>query len=174
MRQVRKTSWHPPSERRLLIWASIAIGLALLALSATLTNTLRAQSVSDPALPTVRVNAGGAQHTDAQGNVWSADQEYTAARGWGFVETNGTGGWALHNINVGGSNEQPLFRHERWGMEAYRFNLPNGTYNVRLLFAETFSNITGNGQRVFDVHVQGPQSLTDWTYGPRQGSPKLW
>lgn len=38
---------------------------------------------------------------------------------------------------------------------AYEFNLPNGKYTVRLHFAETFTGITGVGQRVYSFAVQG-------------------
>ncbi len=40
-------------------------------------------------------------------------------------------------------------------MNGYHISLPNGTYKVTLVFAETYNGITGAGQRVFDANVGG-------------------
>jgi hypothetical protein len=44
-------------------------------------------------------------------------------------------------------------------MEAYRFQVPDGTYALRLHFAETYEGITAAGERVFDVTVNGREAL---------------
>jgi hypothetical protein len=46
-------------------------------------------------------------------------------------------------------------------MQAFSAEVPNGTYTVRLHFAETYSDITYDGPRVFDVKIQGKEALTD-------------
>ncbi|MEM7803136.1 MAG: malectin domain-containing carbohydrate-binding protein, partial [Chloroflexota bacterium] len=44
---------------------------------------------------------------------------------------------------------------ERWGSRGYQIPVANGTYRVVLHFAETYGEITGAGQRVFDLDVEG-------------------
>ena len=98
---------------------------------------------------------------DAGGRSWLADQQYSSAAGWGFIETDGNGGWARHQQRtVAGTQEQALAQFERWGMEGYRFDVPNGTYDVRLHFAETTPNLGQVGRRVFDVAVQGQMTAS--------------
>ena len=40
-------------------------------------------------------------------------------------------------------------------MNSFSCKLPNGSYTAKLYFAETFDGITGPGQRVFTLNVQG-------------------
>jgi len=48
-----------------------------------------------------------------------------------------------------------LFQTEHYSMTACGYAVPNGAYDVNLLFAETYAGITGAGQRVFSVNVEG-------------------
>ncbi|MFC4150075.1 malectin domain-containing carbohydrate-binding protein [Micromonospora mangrovi] len=99
-----------------------------------------------PAAPnTVRVEAGGtAAYTDTAGNVWAADNGFTG----GAITDRGA-------IAIAGTSNPRIFQTERYGMSGYAFGLPNGTYTVNLLFAETYTGITAAGQRVFNVNVEG-------------------
>jgi beta-galactosidase len=78
------------------------------------------------------VNAGSLySYVDASGLVWEADQPY-APGGWGFE-----GGEAqLSHRRVAGTAEDALFQAVREGVRAYRFDVPDGSYEVRLGFAE--------------------------------------
>jgi hypothetical protein len=91
----------------------------------------------------IRVNAGGPAYTDNAGQVWSADTGYLN----GYAYTTGSG--------IGSTAASPLYQSERWnaGPLQYRFTVPNGTYTVRLKFAEIY--FTGPGQRIFNVVVNG-------------------
>ena len=47
-------------------------------------------------------------------------------------------------------------------MTSASYPVPNGTYMVKLHFAETFSGITGPGQRVFTVALNGNTVLSNF------------
>ncbi|MEX2598104.1 MAG: malectin domain-containing carbohydrate-binding protein [Dehalococcoidia bacterium] len=109
------------------------------------------------ALP-LRINAGGSTLEDSDGNTWQADQEWNASTSWGYAGSSG--GAAVHQLDVAGTDADDIFSSERWGLEAYRIVVPDGEYDVRLSFAETWSGIDGSGQRVFDVSVEGDVAVT--------------
>ncbi len=105
-----------------------------------------------PYLP-VRVNSAGADYTDGSANTWTADQSYVSGL-WGFYgDDNTVDRGAGHAIS--GTGDDRIYQTERYGLSGYRFDLGNGTYDVNLHFAETYSGITGSGQRVFDVIIEG-------------------
>lgn len=56
-----------------------------------------------------------------------------------------------------GTNDPGLFRAEHYSMSDFSASIPNGTYTAKLYFAETYSGITGPGQRVFSFNVQGKE-----------------
>ena len=103
--------------------------------------------------------AASAPYTDKAGNVWLADQEVAPDKKWGAV-----GGMTVDRGDLGMSdtNSPAVYQTERYSMEAYRFSVPNGSYTVKLHFAETYSGITGNGMRVFSVTINGKNVLTDF------------
>jgi len=101
--------------------------------------------------PLLRVNAGGSEYTDTQGNTWEADQAYTSGS-WGFYGTDNTSNRGP-NHSISGTTDDYIYQTERWGLSGYRFDVSNGTYTVTLHFAETYR--TGPGQRVFDVSIEG-------------------
>lgn len=92
-----------------------------------------------------RVNAGAAaQWADNKGNVWLPDK--------GFV-----GGDTVDrgNIPIGNTDTPEIYRTEHYSMKSFSWAVPNGKYVVKLHFCETYDGITGAGQRVFDVDVEG-------------------
>lgn len=102
---------------------------------------------------TWRVVAGGNAYTDSQGNVWSADTQYVG--GSTASTTNAIAG------ALPGSGDQTLYQTERWGNPfQYVFNVPAGSYQVTLKFAET--KWTAAGQRVFNVSINGNTVLTNF------------
>ena len=108
----------------------------------------------------VRINAGGA-YTDAQGNVWSADN--------GF---NG-GNAGSTTAAIAGTSDQPLFRTWRTGPDrqplVYTFNgIPNGNHTVALGFDETV--VSSSGLRVFNVIINGQTVLANFDIFRRRDS----
>jgi hypothetical protein len=102
----------------------------------------------------LRVNAGGPSITDANGNVWQADVGYSA--GYVFSSTSTV---------TTASGDPRLYQDEHYnsGNLEYTFtNVPNGTYTVRLYFAEIYSGCFSAGCRVFNVLVQGNTFLSNF------------
>lgn len=112
--------------------------------------------------------AASAPYTDKAGDVWLADQEIAPDKKWGAV-----GGMTVDRGDLGMSdtNSPAVYQTERYSMEAYRFSVPNGSYTVKLHFAETYSGITGNGMRVFSVTINGKNVLTDFDPFKEAGGP---
>ncbi|PSL08287.1 subtilisin family serine protease [Haloactinopolyspora alba] len=127
------------------------------------TNAGRVPTTSVPVsilVPAYRtgVNAGGGEHTDGIGDLWSGDQRYSSGS-WGWVgqraQPEKTG------KTVGGTDEQGLFQSRRQGIFGYRFDdVPAGTYEVELGFAEFKANMLP-ARRVFDVSVNGDYVLVN-------------
>jgi len=109
----------------------------------------------------LRVNAGelGA-FKDNAGNAWQPDQYYAKGKGYGFqggdIVDRGAG------TKIEGTEDARLYQTERYALESFTAEVPNGTYTVKLHFAETYSDITYDGPRVFDVKIQGAEVIKDW------------
>jgi beta-galactosidase len=170
-------SWMVPfvdGENRLSAVATAPSGTRLTD-EATVHFTYHAPRLADPSVPFERlaVSAGAiVQYTDPEGTVWLEDREYTPGA-WGAVAADFTAGYGwMKNDWVDGSDEDPLYQTYRKGMSAYRFDVPDGTYQVTLRLAEiTSAGDTGGdgtavpapdgkaevpvGWRVFDVAVNG-------------------
>lgn len=114
-------------------------------------------------VPILAVNAGGHyQYIDAAGTVWEADRAYEPG-GWGHV-----GGEArLVHQRIRGSPEDGLYQATREGADAYRFDVPDGEYDVRILLAETRHEAAG--ARVLDVRVNGAPVFIDFDPARRHG-----
>lgn len=72
---------------------------------------------------------------------------------------------------IAGTKDSALFLSEHWGMTAFSHKLPNGKYLAKLYFAETFSGIRGEGQRVFDMNVEGTE-FKDFDIWKKAGGPR--
>jgi len=81
-----------------------------------------------------------------------------AAR-WGYV-----GGKAVTRADaeVKNTQDKAVYLNEHYSMSAYRIPVANGTYAVKLHFAETYDKITEAGQRVFSVAIEGKTLLADF------------
>ncbi len=112
-------------------------------------SAIEVERVSSTPPPTeILVNAGGMEYVDpTTGEVWAADHAYTSG-GWGYDAGHH---WAT-TAPIAGTDNDPLFQSERYGMNSYKFDVPNGSYDVTLLFAEIYFNAPG--KRVFDVSVE--------------------
>ncbi len=67
--------------------------------------------------------------------TWVPDKEYTKGS-WGYIggEISGT------QTEVNATMETPLYQTQRKGLNGYRFDLPNGEYEVELLFSDIYKN----------------------------------
>lgn len=111
-------------------------------------------------------DVGGGGLTDSAGDTWVADQAW-AAGGYGHI---GTGKVVTTKQAIDATVDDGLFRTQREGMGSYRFdNLPAGTYQVELGFAELVRGVHVNG-RVFDVSVNGAPVLSGYDIAARVGA----
>lgn len=95
------------------------------------------------------VNAGSHyQYMDDTSTVWEADRTYVSGS-WGHAG----GVTRLRHHRIFGSRDDPLFQIQREGVHEYRFDVPDGVYEVGLRFVEM--EHADAGRRVFDVHVNG-------------------
>jgi hypothetical protein len=107
----------------------------------------------------IRVNCGDPkEYTDAAGVKWLPDQEYSAAAKFGAV-----GGKTIvrEGLTVAGTKSPEVYQTEHYAMSAYRFDVPDGKYTVRLHFAETFNGVQAAGGRTFSVKIQGKEAIKD-------------
>ncbi|QDU84960.1 Inner spore coat protein H [Planctomycetes bacterium Pla163] len=135
--------------------------------SASLAALVGALVLTQPALaqtPVVAVNCGGSSLA-AGGRTFLADQPY------------GPGGWG----HVGGSNVltsetrlgpvdnpyEEVVRRARSGFSAYRFDVPNGDYLVRLHLCDILEH--GPGQRRFQVDLEGAPAILGLDVAARYG-----
>jgi hypothetical protein len=91
--------------------------------------------------------------TDSAGDTWDADRRYNVGS-WGY--TNGRSSRMDTGRSIAGTGDDRLFQTTRGSPLEYRFDaVPDGMYEVELLFAET--NGRRPGRRQADVVVE--QSL---------------
>jgi len=118
----------------------------------------------------LRVNCGAYDvYTDKAGNKWLPDQYKEDDATWGAVY-----GMTVERGDLGitGTDTPRIYETERYSMDAYEFVIPNGTYTVRLHFAETYEGITDAGQRVFSVSVNGKTVLENFDLFKEAGFEK--
>ncbi|MEW6236152.1 MAG: malectin domain-containing carbohydrate-binding protein [Candidatus Omnitrophota bacterium] len=109
----------------------------------------------------IRVACGADQpYTDKDGNLWLPDE--VKAPGASLEPPDGMTIERDEQFEVPNVAFPQIFRTERYSMSAYEFNLPNGKYTVRLHFAETYTGITGIGERVYSFAVQGQKPEKDF------------
>ncbi|NUO82783.1 PKD domain-containing protein, partial [candidate division KSB1 bacterium] len=104
----------------------------------------------------IRVNAGGGQYTATNGNFFSADQSY-APGSWGYTAL----GYAkTTTTGIANTTESPLYQdlHEKAEL-SYRFDVPNGAYDLILHFVEIADNEAN--RRLIDATAEGNIVVND-------------
>ncbi|WP_256012341.1 malectin domain-containing carbohydrate-binding protein [Desertivirga xinjiangensis] len=122
-----------------------------------------------------RVNCGGPDFKDGQGNTWSADRQRTSTQTWGSnswtKDFPGTPAFfasqrRIHDP-IAGTTDWKLFQDFRYGRDKlnYEFPVPDGEYLVELYFNEPWLGTGGGmdckGMRLFDVAVNGEVLIKD-------------
>ena len=137
-----------PNENFTVTLSNPSAGTTIGTAAATST-ILNDDSSATPTLVTA-VNVGGGQVTASNGVVFQADAGPTTGGAASQVFSTTAG--------IAGTTDDALFQDERWtpgGSYTYEIAVANGTYQVDLLLAEIYSGITGPGQRVFDMSLEG-------------------
>ncbi|MHC4562840.1 MAG: sulfatase-like hydrolase/transferase [Planctomycetota bacterium] len=85
----------------------------------------------------IRVNVGGPEVTDWSGKTWRSDRDYVAGS-WGCLDAPVTDILTTTEA-IACVEDERIHQSMRQGERLrYRFDLPNGTYKVRLLFTEIY------------------------------------
>lgn len=120
------------------------------------TVALTGEGVTEPPEPTAfRINAGGDDYTDTNGDLFVADKAYTN----GDFGYDG-GSTASTTSDIAGTEDDPLYQDYRQGTTfSYLFDLSDGDYEVTCFFMEPRARRTG--RRVFDVLAEGQVVVDD-------------
>ncbi len=125
-----------------------------------------------------RINSGGPAISGGGGSElpWTTDGTYVS-EGTSVYSTTAT---IAVDSTVPSTTPLALFKTERWdppGGQEMTYEIPvpaNAPLEVRLYFAEIYHRLTGPGQRVFDVDIEGVRVLEDFdiwaSVGPYTGT----
>ncbi|MEO8328592.1 MAG: malectin domain-containing carbohydrate-binding protein [Candidatus Nanopelagicales bacterium] len=141
--------------------------------NATLPNDIFAAQRSGAGTTNVlyRVNASGPPVQSSDGGPdWSADNA--------FVTGGDVADWGSSvpfDSTVAGGTPPAIFRTERYGSQHWDFPVPQDTsVSVRLFFANQYDGTADEGQRVFDVNIDGgPVELSQFDIVAAAGATKL-
>ncbi len=107
---------------------------------------------------TYRINAGGSDYTDVDGNVWEADKAYVAGD-YGYEG----GATRSFTNDIAGTEDDELFQNLRVGRDivfSYTFdNLESADYEITLHFMEPLA--VGSGLRMIDINAEGVTVIND-------------
>ena len=108
----------------------------------------------------MRINIGGADFTDSEGNLFVADKLYTAGD-FGYK-----GRCCLSDSTseeIDGTTDDLLYQTMQGnGVFTYRFDVPEGgDYEITMYFVEPYGHGNG-GQRIFDVVIEDVVALDDY------------
>jgi hypothetical protein len=134
-----------------------------------------------------RVNCGGPDYTDSEGNVWMADVHKTGENTWGSHSWTDDypglpafyGSQRQTSDPIVGTRDWPLFQTFRYGMHKlwYEFPVPDGNYQVELFFIEPWYGTGGGmdctGWRLFDVAVNDRVVIADLDIWKEAGHDRL-
>ena len=96
--------------------------------------------------PVYALNSGGSAYTDKSGIIYTADKYYQGGR------TGKT------YSSIAGTEDDPLYKTERYGSFSYSLPVTNGNYLVTLKFAE--DHWSSANRRKFNVKIEGQQVIT--------------
>jgi len=110
-------------------------------------NKLQGQNIPITSIPTIyfpfKINVGSNKYND-----YKNDQAWDYQKNYGYEDGSSRG----MTQSVSGTEDDPIFRTWRQGLAAYRIRVPNGVYNIKMLFSENiFEN---SGLRCFDVYIE--------------------
>ncbi len=122
-----------------------------------------------------RVNCGGGNYQDSNGNQWMADVARTTEDAWGSTSwTDAFEGMPPYYASqrrtfdpIWNTSDEALFQTFRYGMNQLRYHFPvaAGTYEVALYFVEPWYGTGGakdcRNWRVFDVSIDGATVIDD-------------
>ena len=112
------------------------------------------------------VNAGGAEYTATDGTVFQADTNFDGGNDYGISS----------DTDIANTENDPLYRTERWGDFSYDIPVEDGEYEVTLYFAEIYQGVssddvidgagpddgTNENDAVFDTSIEGQEVISNY------------
>jgi hypothetical protein len=139
----QSAAWQPAIPRTIVAPASLGRGVERVAKAVGF----------PPGTDVLAIDCGG----PAAGN-WVADTDYSSPS-----QTDGVSG-PITTRGVIDPAPQSVYETQRWNPGSFSYTIPGLTagaaYTVRLHWAETY--VTGPGQRIFNVSIDGTQVLTNF------------
>jgi hypothetical protein len=133
-----------------------------------------------------RVNCGGPDYKDSNGNLWLADREKKLAGTWGSISwTKQFPGMPAFYASqrqtydpIAGTSDWPLLQTFRYGLQQlrYEFPVPDGDYRVELYFKEPWwgrGGMNAKGWRIFDVAINDKTVIKDLDIWSQVGNRAL-
>lgn len=122
-----------------------------------------------------RVNCGGPDYVDQEGNLWTADVQKTHDNAWGSLSWTDEfsemppffASQRRTHDPIWGTRDWPLIQTFRFGTSKlkFKFPVPDGEYFVELYFVEpwygTGGGLDAEGWRIFDVAVNDEVVIRD-------------
>ena len=104
----------------------------------------------------LRINCGGNQFTDFNGNLWIADQYFSGGQTYDYAALNIPPVLTPPTLNY----LQQLFAQERSGNFNYQIPCENGNYTVNLYFCEVGFNSPSS--RAFNISLNGTTVISNF------------
>lgn len=104
----------------------------------------QATATTETSFAPIHIKAGTEAMKDSAGIQWVGD---TGFSGGDVIDRP--------DMQIANTKQPEIYRSEHYSMDAFTQKIPNGKYQVKLHFCETFDGITGPGQRVFTFDVAG-------------------
>jgi hypothetical protein len=111
------------------------------------TSSTQAKSMimSQPLSFPIKINCAGSAVSDYLPETsWNENSEYGSMDGRTRVYDS--------TLQITGTEEDVIYQSEIYWFVGYKVRVPNGNYNVKLMFAENYFN--SPGLRIFDVYVE--------------------
>jgi Di-glucose binding within endoplasmic reticulum. len=136
----------------------------------------------------IGINAGSnCFYTDPYSHfTYEPDQPYTREGSWGYVDSADSSRTKSTTLDskstIEGTDQGPLYQTMREGAQAYQFDVPDGDYEITLMFAAPLSredaivnNVQGIigktfSQRIFNVYINGLLQLSKVDLAANYGS----
>jgi beta-glucanase (GH16 family) len=107
----------------------------------------KGMSIIMPQLNTfpIKINCAGTPAINYLPEVnWSPNTDYGSMDGSNTIYAA--------SLQISGTDEDVIYQSERYGTVGYKIRVPNGNYDVKLMFAENY--FTSSNSRVFDVYIE--------------------
>lgn len=93
----------------------------------------------------IKINCAGNATLDyLQEATWNENTEYGSMDGDESIYNS--------SLQISGTEEDVIYQSEKYSSVGYKVRIPNGNYDVKLMFAENYFD--NSGSRIFDVYLE--------------------